>query len=723
MNVNDGLLFADTNGEMYKRSLASITNGMFIQNGNSFGALATLGTNDAFNLSFETAGVTRATFDTTGNFSIGGTPITTARMFVNDSGSSYAATSGAVQGIGHIERLGDASGVVLDTGINGGNGAWLQVTNQGNLAVNYPLMFNPNGGNVGIGLGATTPSQLFHVAGIAGTANIRFNSLSGTGLTTPLLNTTNGLVHADANGDLRKFDVNNPTNGLIMQNGNTFGAAMTIGTNDAQNFNFKTSGATRMTLTAAGNLGLGFAAPTQRLEVNGIIQGGIGAVTTGGTIDWNDVTNSRSGQGYTLLLGTAANGPGSGSYYHPFNFEYSSKDGSGNITQLGVPYSNNISNGIFMRGRQGGTWTSWVKLLQETSTGELQLTGSGNVTTPAYTWNGDTNNGWWRPAADTQAWSTNGLERMRLDNAGNLGIGNTAPGFMLHVGSATVATGTSVARFQNAGGTCTVTPNVAGGVTCTSDIRFKKNITDVDNVSILDLLSQVDIKSYNMLADSNNSQKQIGFIAQNLETVFPSTVITDNEGNKSVSYSAMTPILTAAVKELNIKLDTIENFSQNIDGTDSVFVTRLRAWLASATNGIEDLFTKKVHSEQICLKKSDGSEYCVNGDQLESIMGGAGTSVSGGNTSGGSTGGGSATDTIAPVITLNGDATMTIAVGDTYTESGATATDNVDGDITANVVTSGSVDTTTAGTYTVTYNVNDAAGNNATPVTRTIIVH
>jgi hypothetical protein len=123
------------------------------------------------------------------------------------------------------------------------------------------------------------------------------------------------------------------------------------------------------------------------------------------------------------------------------------------------------------------------------------------------------------------------------------------------------------------------------------------------------------------------------------------------------------------------------------------------------------------------LKKSDGSEYCVNGDQLESIMGGAGTSVSGGNTSGGSTGGGSATDTIAPVITLNGDATMTIAVGDTYTESGATATDNVDGDITANVVTSGSVDTTTAGTYTVTYNVNDAAGNNATPVTRTIIVH
>jgi hypothetical protein len=377
---------------------------------------------------------------------------------------------------------------------------------------------------------------------------------------------------------------------------------------------------------------------------------------------------------------------GSGNY-HPFNFEYSSKDGSGNITQLGVPYSNNISNGIFMRGRQGGTWTSWVKLLQETSTGELQLTGSGNVTTPAYTWNGDTNNGWWRPAADTQAWSTNGLERMRLDNAGNLGIGNTAPGFMLHVGSATVATGTSVARFQNAGGTCTVTPNVAGGVTCTSDIRFKKNITDVDNVSILDLLSQVDIKSYNMLADSNNSQKQIGFIAQNLETVFPSTVITDNEGNKSVSYSAMTPILTAAVKELNIKLDTIENFSQNIDGTDSVFVTRLRAWLASATNGIEDLFTKKVHSEQICLKKSDGSEYCVNGDQLESVMNGQGTTVSSGSPSStptttgsgdtGSTGGD--TGTTNPGTTGSGDTTPTDSGSSTPSGDSGTVDTSVSG--------------------------------------------
>ncbi len=79
-------------------------------------------------------------------------------------------------------------------------------------------------------------------------------------------------------------------------------------------------------------------------------------------------------------------------------------------------------------------------------------------------------------------------------------------------------------------------------------------------------------------------------------------------------------------------------------------------------------------------------------------------------------------DTTAPVIALNGAATINLNVGDTYTEQGATATDNVDGNITANIVISGTVNTAIAGTYSVNYNVNDAAGNAATQVTRTVIV-
>ena len=57
-----------------------------------------------------------------------------------------------------------------------------------------------------------------------------------------------------------------------------------------------------------------------------------------------------------------------------------------------------------------------------------------------------------------------------------------------------------------------------------------------------------------------------------------------------------------------------------------------------------------------------------------------------------------------------------------YTDAGATATDNYDGDLTSSIVTVNSVDTSVVGSYTVTYNVSDAAGNAATQVTRTVNV-
>jgi hypothetical protein len=81
-----------------------------------------------------------------------------------------------------------------------------------------------------------------------------------------------------------------------------------------------------------------------------------------------------------------------------------------------------------------------------------------------------------------------------------------------------------------------------------------------------------------------------------------------------------------------------------------------------------------------------------------------------------------ADDATPPVITLVGSAAVTVTRGNAYNDAGATATDNVDGDITANIVTVSNVNTATAGTYQVTYNVMDAAGNAATEVTRTVTV-
>jgi hypothetical protein len=78
-------------------------------------------------------------------------------------------------------------------------------------------------------------------------------------------------------------------------------------------------------------------------------------------------------------------------------------------------------------------------------------------------------------------------------------------------------------------------------------------------------------------------------------------------------------------------------------------------------------------------------------------------------------------DTVPPEITLIGSANVTVPLGDTYTDAGAMASDNVDGDITDRITVDNPVDTSVAGTYTVTYSVEDLAGN-AAAATRTVIV-
>ena len=74
------------------------------------------------------------------------------------------------------------------------------------------------------------------------------------------------------------------------------------------------------------------------------------------------------------------------------------------------------------------------------------------------------------------------------------------------------------------------------------------------------------------------------------------------------------------------------------------------------------------------------------------------------------------------LLWLLGDAEVTIEVGSTYADAGATASDNYDGDITADIVTVNPVDDDTVGSYTVTYNVTDSQGNAATEATRTVNV-
>ena len=82
-----------------------------------------------------------------------------------------------------------------------------------------------------------------------------------------------------------------------------------------------------------------------------------------------------------------------------------------------------------------------------------------------------------------------------------------------------------------------------------------------------------------------------------------------------------------------------------------------------------------------------------------------------------------AVDVIPPVITILGRNPVTsLRVGSVmYKDAGAIATDNVDGNLTASILVNNPVNTSVAGTYTVTYSVTDAANNTGT-ATRTVIV-
>ena len=77
-------------------------------------------------------------------------------------------------------------------------------------------------------------------------------------------------------------------------------------------------------------------------------------------------------------------------------------------------------------------------------------------------------------------------------------------------------------------------------------------------------------------------------------------------------------------------------------------------------------------------------------------------------------------DTTAPVIVRNGLAKAEVLQNTTYTDAGATASDNYDSSVV--VTTKGQIDTAQAGIQVLTYTASDSSGNKAKPVTRVVVV-
>jgi hypothetical protein len=141
---------------------------------------------------------------------------------------------------------------------------------------------------------------------------------------------------------------------------------------------------------------------------------------------------------------------------------------------------------------------------------------------------------------------------------------------------------------------------------------------------------------------------------------------------------------------------------------------------------VRELIAEKITAKQLCLEGNDDETICVDKDQLKELLKNQIQNINDSSDSTTQQWSGDtqtlAADTVSPVISLLGDSVVNINVGDAYIDPGATASDNVDGDIRDNIAVVNSVDTSVAGIYTVTYNVSDAGGNAAPEVIRTVNV-
>jgi len=96
---------------------------------------------------------------------------------------------------------------------------------------------------------------------------------------------------------------------------------------------------------------------------------------------------------------------------------------------------------------------------------------------------------------------------------------------------------------------------LAGTLTENSDVRLKKDIIPLTNA--LSSLTHISGYRYNW-KDKNNTDDQIGLIAQEVQALYPELVLEDDEGMLSVSYSKMVPVLLEAIKEQQEIITSLE---------------------------------------------------------------------------------------------------------------------------------------------------------------------
>jgi len=364
------------------------------------------------------------------------------------------------------------------------------------------------------------------------------------GVLIPRMTTTQRTAIVTPATGLQVYD--SDLNLLFYYNGSTWSSVAT-------GSNYWTSSGGNIYNNTGTNVGIGSTTPGDKLEVNGNIRfSGAGtllaAPSTSGsayslTVKAGDPYVPVGGSGGSVNILATNNMPSGGS-------GYSNLGPSGNVNITSGSGYNTAGGNINITAGQTSCWAltgnshSDVNIqgganLVAADASSINVQGGGTVGVGCPTANANGGNLILKSGIGTGTGTQGNIQLLN----GNVGIGTAAPSSKLEVCGNTRIIGT-----LNVSSTVTS----SSGITCPSDIRYKKNITAIENpVQKLMLVNGVNYYwKTNEFPDMNfNDKLQTGFIAQDLEKVFPEMVFTDNAGYKSVDYSRLTPILVETIKE------------------------------------------------------------------------------------------------------------------------------------------------------------------------------
>lgn len=203
-----------------------------------------------------------------------------------------------------------------------------------------------------------------------------------------------------------------------------------------------------------------------------------------------------------------------------------------------------------------------------------------------------------------------------IDTSGNLGVGQTSP---------------DQGKVEVKGGSVCVDTNSDDSATSCianeSDERLKTNIETLSASSSLGTILALNpvsfdwrvddpevLSHYPLISRFASSTRSVGLIAQQVQSLLPEAIMEETVGDEEVQYLQLDylkiiPHLIGAIQE-------IANLGNSIK-------QKLMTWFADAQNGIKNFFAKKIHTEELCIAKSNGEEVCVDGDQLSALLAGA----------------------------------------------------------------------------------------------------